>query len=272
MSDDEHARAEALAEAMCARLSRLSPFTQDREHIARLRPELATMLDVLLESPPPLAALPTAPSLKEPLALLNLLARRFAEVGVTPGVALLLPDVLTTELRAAGWEVAETLRTSLIEVVAEAFLRAREERARDETVAAFAKAIQVTLLAPRCLTMVIGGPLAAEQVRDAVEELGRALLRNDARAAVIDVERLSDPTPAVAAELFAARDVGATVGAKIVFAAPSSALLEAARASRVAVDTLDTAPTYGEALRSALLAAGLVLRPRSMLRALVGAD
>ncbi|MCC7541198.1 MAG: hypothetical protein IT379_33575, partial [Deltaproteobacteria bacterium] len=236
------------------------------------QPELVTLLDVLLDIPRPLPSLPSTPSLKEPLALLNLLARRFADVGVTPGAALMLPDTLAVELRAAGWDVSDGLRTAIVEVVAEGYLRAREERAREETVTAFAKAIPIALVAPRCLSMIVGGPVPAELVREAVEDLGRAFLRNDARSVVIDVERLVDPTPAVAAELFAARDVGATMGVKVVFAAPSQALLDAARASHVQVDSLETAPTYAEALRSALLAAGLVLRPRSRLRALVGAE
>jgi hypothetical protein len=255
-----------MVERFRARYARGAPFREDRLLAKELGWEARPVLEALR------AALrdvdPTSIAHHEGLALLTLLGRRAGRLGATPTAALGIVPALFTAL---GRQPTERELTALQALSLEGYVAGREERLVEEAARAAMEATPIVEVAPRCIAAFFAGLHEPEALGEIVERLGSLALRTDAAAVVVDVSRLLDPTPERAAEVLGADAAARMLGATCVFAGIGP-WLEAARRTGVDERLIVSEPDFPSALKRALAAAGLAIRPTSRWRKLLGND
>jgi len=268
MGDDPQEELTArILEEFRRRYCERAPFRQDRELADELVIEARPGVDALLaavdsDQDDRMAALDH----HEGLALLRLLGRRGAALGLTPTAALGVPLAVAAGFAHVGRPVPAELLDHVSVVFFEGYVSGREERLVEDASRAAGDALPVLKLAPGCLLMILAGVHDSEPMADAIERLGRQLFKTDARAALVDITHLEDPTPERAAEVFGAHATARMLGAVIVFSGVSDAWLEAAREAGVTVDILTTEAGFEAGIRRTLDIVGLEVRPAGRLR------
>ena len=163
------------------------PFAEDRVLGPDLVHEVAPVLETLARA----LHADENTGCHEAYALLTLLGRRAGVLGATPTAALVVLRAMVTALEGAGIQPGAALREELTMVLLEGYCGGRDERMGSE----FRKSMlrsQVSLrLASRCRYLALSGPLDPEALEQVFEEAAREFLREDARACLLDLTRLS---------------------------------------------------------------------------------
>lgn len=257
---------ERVLAAFEARYVEGAPFREDRRIAGELAIETRPVIESLL------AALSgegpiDVPSLEhhEALAMVTLLGRRAAALGATPTALVGLVPALIAGFEAVGRPIPEHLHDPMRFVAFEGYVAGHDERLVQEGYVRAADAVPIVRVAPRCLALLVAGRHEAELLAEIVDRFGRELLAADAKAGIVDLAKLEDPSPDCAAEVFGADAAARMLGATCVFSGVSEPWLEAARRARVPVELLTIEPDFGEALRRALSLCGLEIRRTSWL-------
>lgn len=259
-------RVERILEGLERRYATTTPYRQDRE----LAPELALEARPVVESL--LIAAEADPHERarvldhhEGLAMVTLLGRRAGMLGATPTAALGLVRALFASFEEVGCPVPAELYDDLVALCMEGFVAGREERLLDRTETVASEAQPIVRIADRVLLLFLCGTHPAERIEQVVDRFGRVMLQLEARAGLVDLSRLSDPTPDRAAEVFAAHSAARMLGADCIFTGVSDAWLGAAKEGRVDTELLAIEPSFEDALRRALAIGGWELRRTSWL-------
>jgi hypothetical protein len=270
---EEELRVERVTESILARfeaalVGRL-PFADDRARV----PELGR------EARPAVASLHFALSVEvegdeasiehhEGLAMIHLLGRRAAVLGISPFSAAQIVDALgvafSEELRAFPARLRELLSATLIE----GFVRGREEVVADRARATAAGSLPSFRFAPGCYALVLAGDLDAEAIEARGNAFAREVFAAEARAAVLEVSKLVGPDRSHAAALAETVASARVVGVMVLVAGPSSALREMLRDLGFAAEQLHDG--FESASRAASRIAGFELRELGGLRRLFG--
>jgi hypothetical protein len=266
--------AERVAERARAIFTERVALERDLALAAPLAIETRPVAEALLEGLAHLRRVDVrAAELREALALASLLGRRAAVLGATPTAALAIAPAL---LEAASHEDPRALELADVvqAVCMEGYVAATEEAAEERAARRAADAIPVLEPAPRCFLIAPAGVQDAEQLERVLDELGRRLLERDARACVIEISRLADPDRERARRLFAIDATCKMLGVVCVFSGVGATWTSAAREAGLDLEHLRIAEDLPAALRIALDACGLELRPRAglgeVLRRIVG--
>jgi anti-anti-sigma regulatory factor len=209
-------------------------------------------------------ASPEVPSLwQEARSLVYLFAHRLADQGYTP---LALSSALTVWRDASRRDLARPHADEVQALLLDGFARGREDATRSALQRHLGAHLPVARLVPGVVLAVAAGPLDAENARALADRAGTLLLRDEGRAAVLDLSGLDDPEPAVLAALWALVSSAQMLGAAVVTVG-HAVLVRAA----LAEGTLHEAPhavvdTLPEAVACALDLVGLRLAPAQTLR------
>jgi hypothetical protein len=239
---------------------RAAPFREDRKQAEELVLEARPAVEDLL-----FAADQGAVDLQgfehhEGLAMVTLLGRRAAELAITPTAALALVPALLEGFRAVECPLPEAAGTHLQALCIEGYVASRGDRAQQEAGHRAAGAVPVVRIAPGCIALVLAGRHDPERLGEVVERFGRELFETDARACVVDLSRMKEPTADRAVEVFGAHATARMLGTRCVFAGVSEGWLDAARQARVDVELLEREPSFDKALERALGLCGLEIR------------
>jgi anti-anti-sigma regulatory factor len=104
---------------------------------------------------------------------------------------------------ALGTEWARAIADEVHALLLEGFARGREERARTEAQKGLADALPVAEIAPGVVVIVAAGALDPDGATALADRASSFLLRRDAKAALLDIAGLVNPSGAVLAELWA---------------------------------------------------------------------
>jgi anti-anti-sigma regulatory factor len=269
--DEENSKSAPDLEEAIACLKRrfleLAPFKEDRESAEELAGEAASVLDALRVGFEAVGDDLSRPAHGEGLAMSTLLGRRAADLGLTPTAAVALGEGLAEALKSCSITLSEEHRRALTAVLLEGYCAARGDRFREGAARRARACIAPTRVAPACYSLSLRGEHTRVLVHDIADELGRALLRGEAKGCVVDLRGLVDPDPDGTAALTALLDVLGMIGCECALVAPSEEWGEALSKVRLDGAPMTIFSTYEEGLRHALDAAGLEIRKPNALRA-----
>ncbi|MCB9603621.1 MAG: hypothetical protein H6721_29720 [Sandaracinus sp.] len=255
---------EILASFEAALVVRL-PFADDRRRV----PELAK------EARPAVASLHFALSVEvegdeaslehhEGLAMIHLLGRRAAVLGISPFSAAQVVDALAVAFAERLRALPSRLHALLAATLIEGFVRGREEVVHEASRAKAAASQPTFCLAPGCHAWIVCGDLAPEALEARGNELARELFAKEARVALLDVGALIEPDRAHAAALAETVAGARVVGVPVHVARPSSELREMLLDLGFLPEQLHE--TFEDAQRAAYRVAGWELREPGGLR------
>jgi anti-anti-sigma regulatory factor len=142
-----------------------------------------------------------------------LLAYRLGDQGwpgpVVSAVAPAWRDAIGTDW---GRQSADELHALLLE----GYARGREERARTEAQKGLAAALPVAEIAPGVVVIIAAGPLDPDGATALADRASSFLLRRDARAALLDITGVVNPSGAVLVELWAIPSSARMLGVRMV--------------------------------------------------------
>jgi anti-anti-sigma regulatory factor len=197
----------------------------------------------------------------ECLAMVTLLGRRLASFGVTPTGALRAGHRLLEACHAEGLALPPAFESSLLAVFVEGYVRGREEHAREEGARALVDCQAVVTLAPGVVLVVLAGELDPDVLEGHVDEVGRVLLRGDAKAMVVDLARFtSRDSESIHAIVKLVRNARVLGVAPFLVGLAGEARETVARADEEQIFDARTVP---DALSRALALVGLELRHKS---------
>jgi hypothetical protein len=248
---------EALAERILAR------FESEGLALISLRPEIKA--EVALEARPAIHALlfglgtdraGDASSLEhhESLAMVTLLGRALALLGATPTPVLRIVPALLAAFRAEGAEPTSAFEDALQAVCLEGYVRGREEAIEKRVRRTHEQSVAPFTLVEGVVVLRLVGDLSADAIVTIIEELGRAMFRQDARACIVDLNPLAAPTPRRARAVLTAEELARTLGVRCIYSGLDARWL--AELGDVDVTELTLVPTFAEATTLALAAAG----------------
>lgn len=272
----ERVTAEILARFEAALTTRL-PFRDDRARVPELgreaRPAVASLhfaLSVEVEG--------DESSLEhhEGLAMIHLLGRRAAVLGISPFSAAqivdALVDALVSGMGAGSTEPPRTfpmrLRELLGATLIEGFVRGREEVVAERARKTSAASLPSFRFAPDCYALVLAGDLDAEAIEARGNELAREVFAAQARAVVLEVSKLVAPDRSHAAAIAETTASARVVGVPVHLAGASPELREMLRDLGFLPEQLHDG--FESAARAASRLAGFELRERGGLRRLFG--
>lgn len=238
-----------------------SPFKQDRELVDELRAEARPVIEALLFADKAGSADVNAIEHHEGLAMVTLLGRRAGALGATPSAVLALVPSLSAGFRDAGKPLSPAIHQALQAMCMEGYVAGREEHLQRDFAQRTAQAQPIVRVAPRCLAVFLAGHHDADDLAEVIDRLGRTMLDANALGCVVDLERLEEPAPDRAAEVFNADAAARMLGATCVFTGVSPAWMDAARRARVPTDLIALEPSFERGLHRALAACGLEVRP-----------
>ena len=135
----------------------------------------------------------------EALAMVTLLGRRLALLGLSPASAGQAVPALAEAWRGRAAPLPEALRDALGAAFVEGFVRGHGERAREQWLDALAAAQPVLTPAPGVRLWIAAGDLDAARLADRGEAFARDVYRSEAHTAIMDVRSLPPPSPRRAA-------------------------------------------------------------------------
>jgi hypothetical protein len=257
---------ERILDAFRRHYAERAPFAEDRALADELAVEAEPAIEALVFASAEAGITdPSSIEHHEGLALVTLLGRRAAARGATPTAAMALVPALEAGFREAGHELSEALVEALMTLAMEGYCAGREDALKEDVADEAVEAVGIVRVVPRGLALVLAGQHEPEVLGEVVERFGRALLKEDAKACIIDIEKLADPTRERAAEVLGAHATARMLGAVCIFSGVSEAWLESGREARVDLDLLTIEPTFEAALRRMLPLCGLELRRTSWL-------
>ncbi len=185
-----------------------------------------------------------------------LLAYRLGDQGWPgPVVAAIVPAwrdaVGTPWSRTAGDEISA--------LMLEGFARGREDRTRTEAQKALAAALPVAEIAPGVVVIVAAGLLDADGATALASRASAFLLRRDARAALLDIEGLVQPTSAVLAELWSIASSARMLGVRMVVSGVAGIVGEIVKQSHLHDEGEERFATLAQGMEALLNHAGVVM-------------
>ncbi|MEM1417817.1 MAG: hypothetical protein AAGH15_23160 [Myxococcota bacterium] len=196
----------------------------------------------------------------EALAMLTLLGRRLAILGLSPASAGQGVPALLAACRTQAMSVPEGLADDLSAAFVEGFVRGHGERQRGEWMDALQRAQPFLTPAPGVRLWVAVGGLDAERLGERGQSFARTVHREDAAAALYDLRALPAPGPRRAGALVDALEATRMLGVARAVVADDSwrAVLE----EQGELPGGLFVPDLGAALDVGFRAAGLRLRRR----------
>jgi hypothetical protein len=247
------------------RYVRGAPFAEDRALADELVLEARPTVEALVFATAHAAEDPNQPEHHEALAMVTLLGRRAGALGATPTAAYGLVPAIAAGFYDADQPLAKELVEPLAAVCLEGYVAGREDAIYAGFVGEDIESAAIVSVVPRGLALILTGDKEAEVLSEIVERFGRALLKADATACIVDLSRLDGPAPDRAAEVFSAHATARMIGARTIFAGASEAWIDAAKKTRVETELLVFEPTFEAALRRMLPLCGLELKRTSWL-------
>ena len=245
-----------------------TPYATDRDLVAELMIEARPVISALrfaLESDLDFDV--RRPEHGEGLALVTLLGRRAAALGVSPTAAATLAPALASGLAKVGRSLRKEDEHVLTSLCLEGFCAGREERQQTYASERVADSQACVELVPRLVLLALSGELDAESIAAVIDRFGRTLLKRDAVAAVVEMSRLVGPAPDRAAEIFTAADTARMLGVRCVFVGASDEWMAAAERANLDLDLTERVDALELALADLMPLAGRVIRPASWLPA-----
>ncbi len=201
-------RLEAMLAAFQQSYERSVPFAEDRALGFDLAEQVRPVFAALSDPRPDVGQ----DADHEGLALLTLLSRRAGLLGATPTAVLALQNALEAGLLAGDAQLEPRAAAQLSIVILEGYVAGRDERITRELRLAAVTGVALVPLVPNAFALILAGRFDPDDLTPRVEEMERELLRNDARALLLDVTRLvyvSDEVPRILCGLLAtARSLG----------------------------------------------------------------
>lgn len=240
-------------------------FEEDASLVQLLESEAETVLSALAEALGPKAdpeSLPVADldfQLHDAYSLVLLLARKAGVSGGTPNTALALAAALAAALERLC-QVPDPIRRKIAIVALEGYCEGRDDRITAELRRSAAAAQAVSLLAPRCLTVSLGGRHAAHDLAPTLDEAARELLRVDARSCVLDLRRLEPPDEELSRAIGQLCSQASTLGVATFVVGASPSLRAQFERWRVVGGGCTVVDDRARAQELALAAAGYELR------------
>lgn len=212
--------------------------------------ETAPVLPLLCELPPEQRVRGDFESFeyRECFTVLTLLGRRLALLDLTPSGALHVVQLALHAIDASDGSARGAFEQRAFGAVVEGFVLGREERVEQTAHARAAAPIAPLRVADGVLALIISGVHEPAVLSECVDELGRAMLDEDAAVAIVDLAQLGEPTPERAAAIFSADEVTRMLGAVCVFSGLGTKWRAAAERARIALDTVETAPRFADAI------------------------
>ena len=248
------------AEARFAeRFVALAPTRADRDLVDAIRPEAAIVMQAFVEAVGE-GELPAigGPELRESLTLSSLLGRRAALLEATPAAALELAPALVDAL-APDLDLA-TLVDSLRTTILDGYVRGCEERLHAEAARRAAEAIPIVELAPGCMAVFLRGLQDADALEPRIDDLGRRLMKRDAKACIVDATDLKEPDAERAAQLFGVRAACAMLGVRDFYVGVTEPWQRALTERGVDLREITLVDRLPDALEQALEVCGLEVR------------
>jgi anti-anti-sigma regulatory factor len=252
------------------------------EAVARPFGDTARRIDALLAEATPFVesaqraveepSLERSPVWREARSFAWLLAYRLGDQGWPAHVAAAVVPAWREASGAFGLLAAAD---ELQALVFDGFARGREDRARVEAQKSLAESLPVAEVAPQVVLIVAAGPLDPDGARALADRASSFLLRRDARAALLDVEGLVAPSPAVLAELWSIASSARMLGVRMVVSGLRGVVGEVARGANLHDEGERRFDGLAEGVEALLRDAGVALGgPRGFgawLRSVLGA-
>ncbi len=149
---------------------------------------------------------------REARSLAWLFAYRAGDQGFSP---LGVSAVIGAWRDAAANPWAQRVTDEVHALAIDAFARAREDQARATLQRSFGEALPVAVVAPRVVLVIAAGPLDIDAARTLVERAGKAMLRADARSAVLALDGVAEVDASVISELLSLEQSATMLGAAL---------------------------------------------------------
>ena len=185
-----------------------------------------------------------------------LLAYRLGDQGwAGPVVSAVAPA--WRDANEAGWtrHGADEIHALMLE----GFARGREDRARSEAQKALAAALPVAEIAPGVVVIIAAGQLDPDGATAFADRASAFLLRRDARAALMDIEGLVQPSAAVLAELWAVASSARMLGVRMVVSGVSGVVGELVKQAHLHEEGEARVATLAAGVDALLNGAGVVI-------------
>ena len=208
MSDNSEGL-DARINTLRATFLRGSPFREDRVAAEELMTEASPVLESLLapgEHP--------EGRTHEALAMVALLGRRAAGLGVTPSAMHALFRGLAEQASAENGVPA----LEIISLGIEGYVAERDELAQRRSRELAQRAVPIVELVPTVFALFLHGHHEAEEIAAINDALGKRMLHGAARSLLVDATGFENPTREIASEIFAADATALMIGTPCVFA------------------------------------------------------
>lgn len=152
----------------------------------------------------------------EALAMVSLLGRRAARLGISPSAALALVEGLMASVANAGLPLEAAAR-SLRAVCLEGYVAASAERVQELRASQWVEQQAMVEFVAHGLLLLPSGISEPAQLSELGERFVRALFRHEARVGWMDLSALAEPSAARAGALLGIREGTAMLGCGCVF-------------------------------------------------------
>lgn len=199
----------------------------------------------------------------EGLAMVTLLGRRAGVKGASPTAATNIVPAIAGGFADAGVPLSAPIVTTLMSMCLEGYAAGLADVAervlRDKLVAAQA----MFEIVPKIHALVLAGEHDNDTLAEVVEAFTRELHRSSGLAAIVDLTRLKEASPAAAAEIFGVHHAARIAGARSVFVGLNEPWRRAAASAHLSLDLVETADSFSSALDRVLPLAGYSLKRKS---------
>ena len=206
------------------------------------------------ECAPILAALDRDPALEhhETATLIVLLGRRVALLGLQPIHLARLSAALSSTVPPGAHAGAADAGEALWALLLEGYVAGQREAQQEALQHALQAAQPMAPWAPGCVLWCVSGPMSAGGLETCGERFARLAHREDAAAAVLDLQGAPPPAEGRRAALAHALELLRTTGCRPLLSRPSDAwrqaLEDAAGAGTLSFESLAAATAYAEKL------------------------
>lgn len=205
----------------------------------------------------------------EAVAMVSLLGRRAARLGISPTAALAICEGLWRSRPGRGDGDDPEAERTLRAVCFEGYVAAREEAESERRAAQWVEAQPLWSFVEGGLLCAPVGAADAAQLTDLAERVVRELFRREAKVAWLDLSGLAEPDEPRAAALLGLVDGARMLGCDCVISVGDRGWRQALEAVASEPELLRLAPDFPAGLNLALSLVDHELRPRGALSAAI---